>query len=106
VSTRKESWIDPLVGAAFSRSLARRWDLEARGDVGGFGVGSKLTWSLEATIQWKLGRHLGLAGGYRVFDVDFDDQRTYTLPDGGQVTPPSTYTTRTHGPTIGLTFHW
>jgi hypothetical protein len=47
-----------------------------------------------------------LVGGYRVFDVDFEEDRTYTLPDGGETTLPDTYDTRTEGPTLGLTFHW
>ena len=101
-----QDWFDPLAGASFLYPLGRRWELAGRGDIGGFGVGSELSWNLEATIQWSFANHVALVGGYRVFDVDFEEDRTYTLPDGGETTLPDTYDTRTEGPTLGLTFHW
>ena len=101
-----QDWFDPLAGASFRYPLARRWEVAGRGDIGGFGVGSELSWNLEATIKWSFASHVALVGGYRVFDVDFAEDRTYTLPDGGETTLPDTYDTRTEGPTLGLTFHW
>ena len=101
-----QSWVDPLAGAAFRYPLGERWELAGRGDIGGFGVGSELSWGLEATVLWKIGTHSGLVGGYRVFDVDFEEENTYSFPDGSQLTVPDSYDTRTNGPTLGMTFQW
>ena len=43
-----KSWIDPLVGVHVFAPLSDRWWLGLRGDVGGFGVGSDLTWQAYA----------------------------------------------------------
>lgn len=101
-----ESWTDPIAGAEFRYALATSWEIAGRGDVGGFGVGSQLSWSLEATLQWNVGRHFGVTGGYRVFDTDYENEWTHTFSGGDSVTVTDTYDTRIDGPTLGLTFHW
>ena len=49
-SSAGKSWIDPFVGVHFMAPLAERWWFGARGDVGGFGVGSDLAWQAYADI--------------------------------------------------------
>ena len=43
---RHVDWLEPFVGGRFILALSNRVALTVRGDVGGFGVGSDLTWSL------------------------------------------------------------
>jgi hypothetical protein len=101
-----EAWLDPFAGATFRYPLGGRWKLAGRGDIGGFGVGSKLSWGLEATVLWRIGTQFSLVAGYRVFDVDFEEENTYSFSDGSQLNVPDTYDTRTNGPILGMTFQW
>jgi hypothetical protein len=45
----------------------------ARADIGGFGVGSDLTWSALAALDWSLSESFGLVFGYRALDTDYSD---------------------------------
>lgn len=50
--TQREDWVDPIVGASLDIPLSQSWSIVARGDVGGFGVASDLTWSAAGLISW------------------------------------------------------
>ncbi len=39
------SWVDPVVASRVFVNLTDRLSLQAQADIGGFGVGSDLTWS-------------------------------------------------------------
>ena len=43
------------------------------GGIGGFGVGSDLAYELSATIGYQWNSSIGTALGYRMFDVDYED---------------------------------
>lgn len=83
-----ELWADPIVGA---RALARpggRWQLSARGDLGGFGIGSEFTWQLIGLVGYEVASGTTLLAGYRQLDVDFrddDDGFVYDTGTGGWV---------------------
>jgi hypothetical protein len=68
-----KSWIDPLIGVNVFASLSDRWWLGLRGDVGGFGVGSELTWQAYADIGWKASDLVSIILGYRALDIDYED---------------------------------
>ncbi len=68
-----QGWVDPLVGARVRRALNDRWSAHLRGDIGGFGVGSDLTWNLEADLGLAVTERLSLIFGYRVLDIDYDE---------------------------------
>jgi hypothetical protein len=38
-------WVDPIIGAEAALDFSEHWRLQFHGDVGGFGAGSRLTWS-------------------------------------------------------------
>jgi hypothetical protein len=67
-----ESWIDPIVGARGALPLGERWWIGARGDIGGFGVGSQLSWQLEGYLFFETVEWLDLALGYRYLDIDYE----------------------------------
>ena len=46
----------------------------ARGDVGGFGLGSDFAWDATAFFDWRFGKNFSMAFGYRYFDLQFDDR--------------------------------
>lgn len=69
------SWTDPLVGARVRYALAPGRDLFARGDIGGFGVGSRFSWQAIGGYAVELGEYAGVkySGilGYRALYVDY-----------------------------------
>jgi len=68
-----ESWVDPVVGLRWSTPPGNRWSFWLRGDVGGFGVGSDLSWNAVAAVAFHLNDTVGIGLGYRVLDIDYDD---------------------------------
>lgn len=91
----KESfdWFDPLVGLRAFARIDDRWSVQAQADIGGFGVGSDLTWSALATVNYIVTDSASISFGYRVLDVDYEDD--------GHV-----FDTRMQGPVIGATWRF
>jgi hypothetical protein len=89
-----ESWVDPFVGGRYNWPFARDWMLLVRGDVGGFGIGSKFTWNLVTGVDWRP-INLGFFFGYRVWSVDYSSGSGDSLFE---------YKVIRHGPALGVTF--
>jgi hypothetical protein len=71
----QESWLDPLIGARFTHAFNDRWSATLRGDIGGFGVSSELVTNVSAVLGFRLSRAATLRVGYRVLQLDFEDDR-------------------------------
>lgn len=69
----KDDWVDPFLGGRIRIPLGVDWNLQLRGDIGGFGIGSDLTWNALAALGWDVSNTVSLAAAYRVLDTDFDD---------------------------------
>jgi len=65
-------WIDPIVGLRGQINITRWLFLAAQGDVGGFGVGSQITWNVQASIGVNFTRNVYAELGYRYMYVDYD----------------------------------
>jgi hypothetical protein len=94
---RDVDWIEPFVGGWFLLTLSKRVTIGVRGDVGGFGVGSELTWNLVGSIQYHVSRHVSVGGGYRALDID------YTQGSGAN---RSALDVLMHGPLLGAVFRF
>jgi len=68
-----KSWIDPFVGVHLMAPLSQRWWLGARGDIGGFGVGSDLAWQAYADVGFRASKVVSVIVGYRAIDMDYED---------------------------------
>ena len=89
--------IDPFVGARFNYEFpGSKFSLGARGDIGGFGVGSKIAWNLNALVNWQISKLIRVFIGYRYFYMDTKDKN----PDVFSLD------ITVHGPGLGLTFCW
>lgn len=86
-----ETWVDPVIASRFRAPLGEKWAFMLYGDIGGFGVGSDLTWQLLGTVQYRIGRRIWLAGGWRHYAIDYEE-------DG------FVYDVAMSGPIIGVTF--
>lgn len=68
-----KDWIDPLVGVHVFAPLSEKWWLGARADIGGFGVGSELSWQAYVDIGFKVSHVTSLILGYHAIDIDYED---------------------------------
>lgn len=68
-------WVDPFIGARIRFQPAPGEEVVVRGDVGGFGAGSKFTWQALATYNWQVCTHgpMLIDGyvGWRALQVDY-----------------------------------
>ena len=67
------SWVDPLVGARLGYDLTDRLSATVRGDLGGFGVGSKFAWEALAGLNYKFTERSTGFLGYRYMFADYQD---------------------------------
>jgi opacity protein-like surface antigen len=89
--SKKESWFDPLVAARVHAPLGGKWSTALYGDIGGFGMGSDLTWQGNATVNYQLNHKMTLGAGWRYFKVNYD--RGDFLYDVAQSGPIITFRT-------------
>ena len=94
VPSGDQTWWDPIVGATAAVPVSRTVALAARGDVGGFGVGSDVTWQAHPYLDWTFMPTASLQAGYRWIDVD------YETGDGDDA---FRWDVLTQGPQVGVT---
>jgi len=69
----EESWFDPVIGAQVDFSVTEKLGLMARGDIGGFGVGSEFSWGAIGAAKYDFSELTSGYAGYRVLDIDYDE---------------------------------
>lgn len=66
------TWFDPVVGGRITWDMRNRFALIAEGDVGGFGVGSELSWKLRLALSWRFARRWHLNLGWVWLGTDYE----------------------------------
>ena len=94
---RDVHWIEPFVGGRLLLTLSPQVALAVRGDAGGFGVGSELTWNVVGTLEYTLAHCCTLTAGYRAMSIDYDQ---------GSGASRFKLDVNLHGPTVGVVFHF
>jgi hypothetical protein len=94
VASGTQDWWDPIIGANVAYPLGEKFSLNCRGDVGGFGAGSDLTWQAFPYVNWQFNRWGSVQLGYRWVYVDYEDGAGATL---------FRYDVLTQGPQVGMT---
>jgi len=94
-ASRDASWVDPLIGLNFEAPMTGKWRYTLRGDIGGFGVGSDLTWHALAKVTRQNSERFGWYIGYRAIAYDYED---------GQGRNYQNYDLVQHGPGAGIAF--
>jgi hypothetical protein len=89
-----EDWWDPIVGAHLRLPFAKKFSCNVRGDIGGFGVGSDLSWQAYPYVNWQFSRRGSLQAGYRWFSNDYEN---------GSGASEFKYDVLAHGPQLGFT---
>ncbi|HSN72710.1 MAG TPA: hypothetical protein VLT59_14435, partial [Steroidobacteraceae bacterium] len=93
--SRSVDWVDPLIGLNYDVPLSSRWRFTLRGDIGGFGFGSDLTWHALTKFTYQSSDRFGWYVGYRVIAYDYEE---------GQGLNYQRYDLRQHGPGLGLSY--
>jgi hypothetical protein len=91
-------WVDPIVGLRVRHQFAPGQELQFLGDIGGFGVGSDLTWQLFGGYGFDI-MQSSLHGviGYRALAVDYGN-------DNGA--HKNNLDLIMYGPVVGLSVRW
>ena len=71
--TGSANWFDPVIITRASKDLGK-WRLQFRGDIGGFGVGSDLTYQLQGYVGYRFSPLFQLTTGYRLLDMDYEKE--------------------------------
>jgi len=97
IPTGIQDWWDPIVGANLGLPLGRNFSLNFRGDIGGFGVGSDLTWQAFPYLGWRFAKWGSLQLGYRWLYMDYET---------GSGSSRFKYDMINQGAQLGVTFHF
>lgn len=84
---------DPIVAINATFRSGPLWSFTTYGDLGGFNIGSKFTYQLAATANYRLSDTTSLSLGYRYLDLNYD--KNGTRVDAVQ-----------SGPLLGITFRF
>ena len=99
--SRDMDWIDPVIGFKGAAKLSDRWTFCYLGDVGGFGVGSDLTWTGSVMFDAQVAKHVALDFGYRYQKSDYEKDVEIMGYDADYQ-----YDISMSGPFFGVSFNW
>jgi hypothetical protein len=85
-----ETWVDPVLGTRVAFHLSDRWTATGLVDVGGFGVGSAISWQGLVKFAYRISRNVSAEAGYRYLHYD-------------RSTPPVRLEQSFSGPLLGVT---
>lgn len=91
-------WLDPVFGLMLNYRFNDKWFLNALADVGGFGLGSKLTSQGFIAVGYNWTASWSTALGYRALYTDY---QSITGPDAN-----FRYNTTIHGPFMSVAYHF
>ncbi len=83
-ASAEKDWLDPIVGVRAQWNINDRFFLAGKSDIGGFGVGSDLAWTLQATAGYNFTEKVSAELGYRYLHTDYRDGAfTYDIAPAG-----------------------
>lgn len=86
-----EDWVDPVLAARAIVRVSGPWSLTLAGDIGGFDVGSKLTYEVVGLVNYRWSDSWTFHTGYRLLSVDYENGDFL-------------YDVRQHGPMLAATY--
>lgn len=95
--SNNKTWYDPIIIARFATDIKNKWLFQLRGDVGGFGLGSDLTWQLQGYAGYRFSKMFQLTAGYRVLSIDYKS---------GEESKEFIFNMKEFGPVIKLGFNF
>ena len=89
--------IDPTIVMRGTWPINDKWFIQARGNIGGFGVVSDLMWQLMVDVAYQPSEKWFMTFGYRVIDIDYEH---------GSGADRFVYDVQTFGPVARLGFRF
>lgn len=96
--TFKQNWVDPVIGGRAVLTFSDRVSGVVRGDIGGFGLGSDFSFTVQAGAAYHFTDWLAATLHYKYLYVDYNNDKA--APD------LFIYDAGTHGPLLGLVFQF
>jgi hypothetical protein len=96
-ASRTVDWYDPIIGVRWTYPFATDWSFKARGDIGGFGIGSDFTSVVEAGVMYDITQNWQVDVRFKSLWVDYKEGTE------GQ-RDRFTYKTVNYGPIVGMTY--
>jgi len=93
-----KDWLDPVFGLALQWQVNEKWFINALADVGGFGLGSKLTSQGVVSVGYNWNASWSTALGYRALYTDYQSVTAFDRD--------FRYTTTIHGPFMSVGYHF
>lgn len=89
------SWLDPVLGvnAEFVLDSKGKWGAWTKGDIGGFGVNSQMTWQMNVGVAYMLSPNWPLTFGFKYLGVNYYKNNL-------------NWTVNEYGPTLGIGFRY
>lgn len=94
-SRRSKSWLDPVIGLRTSVPFNEELSLNLYGDLGGFGVGSDLSWRAQAVFGYNVSDSVALNLGYSALGARYQQ---------GSGSDLFKINFTSYGPVLGATF--
>lgn len=93
-----QTWLDPsIVGRAYyAFTDSKKWFVQCRANIGGFGIGSKIYWQAQPYVGYYFSRVFQMSAGYRLISMNYEQ---------GRGSDRFLYNVVTHGPVIKLGFN-
>ena len=85
-----QTWVDPILVVRMKLPDSGKWLVQLRGDIGGFGLGSKLAWQMQAYGGYRFSDLFQVTAGYRALSIDYEtgteqDRFLYNITTFGPV---------------------
>lgn len=68
-----KTWVDPIVATRMQAPLSGKVGMSLYGDIGGFGIGSHLTWQAIGTVNYQISHKMNAGIGWRYFKINYHD---------------------------------
>lgn len=92
-----EFWVDPVIIARLSETINDTWQFQLRTDIGGFGIGSDLTWQIQGGVGYRFSKLFQTTIGYRIIGMNYEK---------GSGAERFRYDVNTSGPMLKLGFNF
>jgi len=91
---QSKAWVDPLVGLLLRTPESHRVGLRLYTELGGFGMGSDVTWQVFPVLMFRVTEKTSIDLGYRWLDIDYA---------AGEGDDGFKYDVLSQGPVLGMT---
>lgn len=98
-----QAWFDPMLIARTGSKPGSKFIYRFRGEIGGFGIGSKFAWQLQANAGYRFSKLFQITAGYRFIGINYEKNNT---AEGILNNNRFLYDVNTFGPEIRLGFNF